>query len=150
MEPKPSEETVDRLRKDLELAQSTEALAKVTRRIIDVNSTSKRSEKLPEYTSLKGLNDVPYFSRSSKSGDKEVLIVGRTVDPWREESVTLVFEEGEKESLDGLSYFMGGKRINIVKDEQGRDDSLEVEPSEPVTGEAALPKAKEIIAGMII
>lgn len=149
MEPKPNEETVDRLRKDLELAQSTEALAKVTRRIIDVNSTSKRSEKLPEYTSLKGLNDVPYFSRSSKSGDKEVLIVGRTVEPHRDESITLVSGSGMR-GLDGLSYFIEGKRINIVKDKEGEDDYWNNEPSEPVLGEAALPKAKEIIAGMII
>lgn len=147
MESKGGEEIVGQLRKDLELAQSTKSLAEVARRIIDANPTSKRSA---EYTFLKGLNDVSYFSRSSKSGDKEVLILGRTIEPWRDESITLVTEEGEKEGLDGLSYFIGGKRVNIVKDEQGEDDSWEVEPSEPVLGESALPKAKEIIEGMII
>lgn len=140
---------VEVLKRELDAAKTTDALLKVARGAIGANPGVVAKG---EYSSFKGAKEMPYFSRSSRSGEKEVLIIGRVVEPWKEESITLVLDEETKDTLDGLSYFMGGERKNIEqKEKEGKmiDESWTVDPQDPVTGEAALPMAKAILGGLL-
>lgn len=145
-----SEQDLDKaqvFREELGAANTTGLLMSVARKILRANTPIMQKGEHAVYK-----EDKSYFSRSSRSGDSEVLIIGRTIEPWREESMTLVLNEQTIDNLDGLSYFTAGERKDIhLKEKDGKmiEESWTVEPKDPLLKQAALPKAREILEGLL-
>jgi len=144
----------ERLAGNLEKARSTGHLLRIAKGILATWSGFSEKAGVASYLHTPWISHGGFLIRSDYLGyNNESLLIAKIIDPKTSEaeSVQIVYRGLESEQGFGGVSFVKGKEMTGEEfyDEESGEKSYVGEYSDPLVGEDALPKAKEILRDIL-
>lgn len=142
------------IRESINNSKGTSHLMEVAEFILECTKGKWRLDGITYRKEFISQNGITFRSLRGENIGFKTLTIWRFSEGVKEDGITFLVKKDKdlKNGFEGLIYLQEEARKNVIQEEErGKliDDSWTVDPQEPITGDAALPKAKEILGELL-